>query len=101
MYSFMDGYSGYNQVKMIEEDKKKTTFISEWGVYAYNVMPFGLCNALVTFQKVVTKIFKECLNKFTQLFLDNFSVYESKKDHLGQLQKCLEECRQNGISLNP
>jgi hypothetical protein len=36
-----------------------------------------------------------------QVFLDNFSVYGSKKDHLGQLQKCLEECRQNGINLNP
>jgi hypothetical protein len=35
-----------------------------------------------------------------QVFLDNFNVYGSKKDHLGQLQKCLEECRWNGISLN-
>jgi hypothetical protein len=45
----MDGYNGYNQVKMVEEDKDKMTFISKWGTYAYNVMPFGLCNALTTF----------------------------------------------------
>jgi hypothetical protein len=64
-------------------------------------MRFGLCNAPATFQKVVTKAFKEYLSKFMQVFLDNFNVYGSKKDHLGQLQKCLEECRQNGISLNP
>jgi hypothetical protein len=51
MYSFMDGYSGYNQVKMVEEDKEKTSFIFEWGAYAHNVMPFGLCNALATFSK--------------------------------------------------
>jgi hypothetical protein len=101
MYSFMDGYSNYNQVKMAEENKEKTTFILEWGLYAHNVMPFGLCNVPTTFQKVVTKTFKEYLNKFIQVFLDNFNVYGSKKDHLGQLQKCLEECRQNGISLNP
>jgi hypothetical protein len=63
MYSFMDGYSGYNQIKMAKENKDKTTFISEWGVYAYNVIPFGLCNALVTLHKVVTKTFKPCLNK--------------------------------------
>jgi len=56
-------------------------------------MPFGPCNAFATFQKVVTKTFKEYLNKFMQVFLDKFSVYGSKKDHLGQLQKCLEECR--------
>ncbi len=49
MYSFMDGYSGYNQVKRMEEDKDKMTFILEWGTYAYNIMPFGLCNAFVTF----------------------------------------------------
>lgn len=53
----MDGYNGYNQVKMAKEDKEKTTFILEWGAYAYNIMPFGLCNVLVTFQKVVTKFF--------------------------------------------
>ncbi len=63
-------------------------------------MPFGLCNALATFQKVVTNTFKEYLNKFMQVFLDNFSVYGSKKDHLGQLQKCLKDCRWNVISFN-
>jgi hypothetical protein len=78
---------------MVEKDKEKTTFISEWGAYAYHAMPFGPCNALATFQKVVTKTFKEYLNKFMQVFPDNFNVYGSKKDHLGQLQKCLEECR--------
>jgi len=52
-------------------------------------MPFGLCNVPTTFQKMVTKTFKEYLNKFMQIFLDEFSVYGSKKDHLGQLQKML------------
>ncbi len=41
MYFFIYGYSDYNQVKMAEEDKEKTTLILEWGAYAYNVMPFG------------------------------------------------------------
>jgi hypothetical protein len=54
MYSFMDGYNGYNKVKMVKENKKKTTFISKGGTYAYNVLPFGLCNVQTTFQKVVT-----------------------------------------------
>ncbi len=82
MYYFMDGYSGYNQAKMAEKDKEKTIFILEWGAYAYNVMPFGLCNALTIFQKVVTKTFKPYLDKFMQVFLDYFSVYGDKKDHL-------------------
>ncbi len=64
-------------------------------------MPFRLRNALTTFQKVAAKTFKEYLNKFMHVFFDNFNVYGNKKDHLGQLQKCLEECRQNGMSFNP
>lgn len=36
-----------------------------------------------------------------QIFLDNFSVYGSKKDHMGQFFKCLDKCRRNGINLNP
>jgi hypothetical protein len=39
---------------MVEEEQEKIVFILKWGAYAYNVMPFGLCNAIVTFQKVVS-----------------------------------------------
>jgi hypothetical protein len=66
----------------------------------YNLVSFGLCNALATFQKVVTKAFKPYLNKFMQVFLDDFNVYGNKKVHLEQLQKCLEECRLNEININ-
>ncbi len=52
MYSLMENYNGYNQVKMVQEDKVKPTFILEWGAYAYNVLSFGLCNVLATFQEV-------------------------------------------------
>jgi hypothetical protein len=71
MYSFMDGYNGYNQVKMAKEDKEKTSFIIEWGAYAYNVVPFGLCNTSANFQKVVTRNFKEYLNNFMGVFKDD------------------------------
>jgi hypothetical protein len=83
---------------MAKEDNDKMTFILEWDTYAYNVMPFGLCNAPAIFQKVVTKTFKPYLNKFMQVFLDDFSVYGDKKNHLEQLQKCLKECELNCIS---
>jgi hypothetical protein len=82
MYSFMDGYSGYNQIKMAKTDKEKITFILEWGAYAYSVMSFGLCNAPRTFQKAIKKSFKKYLNDFMQVFLDNFGVYGNKEDHL-------------------
>lgn len=40
LFSFMDRFSGYNQIKMAEEDREKTTFITEWGTFCYKVMPF-------------------------------------------------------------
>ena len=49
-FSFMDGLSGYNQIKMAKEDKTKTKFITHQGTYAYDVMPFGLKNASATYQ---------------------------------------------------
>jgi len=75
---------------MAKEDKEKPTFISKRDAYAYNVMHFRLCNAPTTLQKVVIKTFKPYLNKFMQVFLDDFSVYGDKKDHLEQLQKMLK-----------
>uniref|UniRef100_A0A2N9F0R4 RNA-directed DNA polymerase n=1 Tax=Fagus sylvatica TaxID=28930 RepID=A0A2N9F0R4_FAGSY len=48
VFSFMDGFSGYNQIKMAEEDKSKTAFVTHWGTFVYDVMPFGLKNAGAT-----------------------------------------------------
>jgi hypothetical protein len=49
-FSFLDGYSRYNQIVIALEDQDKTTFTFPWGTYAYRVLPFGLCNAPTTFQ---------------------------------------------------
>ena len=56
LYSFADGYSGYHQVKIAKEDQLKTTFTSPWGTFCYEVMPFGLCNAPATFQRLMNKV---------------------------------------------
>jgi len=48
-FSSMDGFSGYNQIKMVEEDKAKIAFTTHWGTYAYDVMPFSLKNASATY----------------------------------------------------
>jgi hypothetical protein len=43
--SFLDAYSGYNQIKLKKEDEEKTTFITPYSIFCYQVMPFGLKNA--------------------------------------------------------
>jgi len=49
MFSLLDGFSGYNQVLVLEEDWLKTTFQTKWGTFAYKCMPFGMMNAAATF----------------------------------------------------
>ena len=82
LFSFLDGYAGYNQTSINEEDQLKTTFTTDWGTHAFRVMPFGLCNAPGTFQRVMMIIFKEYLHKFLKIFIDDFCVYSKNEDHL-------------------
>ena len=59
MLSFMDGFSGYNQIVIRLADQLKTTFISPWGTFAYRVMPFGLKNVGATFQRAMSSCFHD------------------------------------------
>ena len=49
LFSFMDGFSGYNQIKMASKDMEKTTFLTMWGTFCYKIMPFGLKNTEATY----------------------------------------------------
>ena len=53
LFSLLDGFSGYNQVLVVEEDRLKTTFRTKWGTFAYRRMPFGLINDGATFQRAM------------------------------------------------
>jgi len=53
MMSMLDGFLGYNQIEVAQEDQHKTTFTTPIGVFAYNRMPFGLINTRATFQRVM------------------------------------------------
>ena len=57
LLSFMDAFSGYNQIKMEEKDQEKTSFVTSQGLFCYKVMPFGLKNAGATYQRLMNKMF--------------------------------------------
>ncbi|XP_016191951.1 uncharacterized protein LOC107632814 [Arachis ipaensis] len=57
--SFMDAYSGYNQILMHPEDQSKIAFITEHGNFCYRVMPFGLKNAGATYERLMDKVFRQ------------------------------------------
>jgi hypothetical protein len=73
--SMLDGFSGYNQVLVVEEDREKTTFITPWETYAYARMPFGLKNAGATFQRAMDHAFEGLIGKFMVDYQDDLTVH--------------------------
>ena len=88
-YSFTDGFSVYNQVPIAKEDQKKTTFVCEFGSFAYKFMPFGLKNAPTVFSRIVVKTFQEYICKTMALYFDYCTIY-SMRDHCKWIRLMLE-----------
>ena len=74
LLTFMDAFSGYNQIRMAPEDEEKTAFITNRGLYCYRIMPFGLKNAGATYQRLVNKIFKEQIGRNMEVYVDDMLV---------------------------
>ncbi|GKB66058.1 reverse transcriptase domain-containing protein, partial [Tanacetum coccineum] len=74
-YYFLDGFSGFFQIPIAPEDQEKITFAYPYRTFAYQRMPFGLCNAPATFQRCMTAIFHDMVKDFMELFMDDFLVF--------------------------
>jgi hypothetical protein len=75
MFSKIDLWSGYHQLKIRESDTTKTTFITRYGLYENTVMSFSLTNALAYFMYLMNKVFMEYLDKFVVLFINDILIY--------------------------
>ncbi|KAI5343490.1 hypothetical protein L3X38_011366 [Prunus dulcis] len=92
---------GYNQIAIAPEDQEKTTFTCPFGTFAYRRMPFGLCNAPATFQRCMMSIFSDMVERFIEVFMDDFSVFADSFDQcLHNLSKVLARCEQTNLVLN-
>ncbi|MCO5592031.1 hypothetical protein L7F22_046025 [Adiantum nelumboides] len=100
-YSFLDGFSRYNQLAIKAKDQHKTAFATEWGIFAYRVMPFGLTNAPATFQRLMSHAFKKYLRQFLEIYMDDLCVHSLiRMDHIENLTKIFKKCRLYRICLN-
>jgi hypothetical protein len=81
VYSFIDGFSGYHQVRIAKEDKKNTTFTIEWRSFSYNVMPFRIKNSPTMFYQIVITTFCDFIHKFLEVYLDDCTMYILLKEH--------------------
>ena len=77
LMSFMDGFSGYNQIKKAPKDMTKTTFITEWGIYCYTVMSFGLKNVEATYQRMATALLHDMMHNEVEVYVDDMIVVDT------------------------
>ena len=97
----MDAFSVYNQIKMEEADQEKTSFVTSQGLFYYKVMPFGLKNAVVTYQRLMNKMFVHQIGRNVQVYVDDMLVKsQCEDDHLDDLRETLDTLRSYNMKLN-
>ena len=100
-FYFLNGYSRYNQIVIAPEDQEKTTFTYPYGTFAFRRMPFGLCNALATFQRCMMSMFSYLAEEVMEVCMDDFTVYGSSFEHcLQNLGTILHRCQEKNLALN-
>lgn len=100
LFSTLDLASGYNQVPMAEGDKAKTAFCTPFGLFEFNRMPFGLCNAPGTFQRLMERILGDQSFHSLLLYLDDVVIFSTSfQEHLRRLELVLDRLRQHGLKL--
>jgi len=101
-FSTFDLRSSYHQVPVAEEDRGKTAFISPKGMYRYRMMPFGLCNAGATFQRLMDVVMSGLNLSISLVYLDDIIVYSSTvEQHLERLETVLTRLQCAGLKLKP
>jgi hypothetical protein len=100
-FCYLDGYSIYYQILIHPDDQSKITFTCPYDTFVYRQMSFGLCNAPTSFQRCMMAIFSDLVEKFMEVFMDDFSVYgKTFEDCLGNLDKVLKRCQMADLVLN-
>ena len=82
LLSFMDAFLGYNQILMHKADQEKTSFVTNQGLFYYKVMPFSLKNARTTYQRLMTKMFAQQIERNVQVYVDDMLVKSRGEEDL-------------------
>ena len=102
MFSFMDGFSGYNQIRMAPKNAEKTAFRTPMGNFYYTVMPFGLKNAGVTYQRAMTAIFHDMMHQEWEDYVDDIVVKSKKRgEQFYVLKRVFKRCKAFKLRMNP
>lgn len=100
--SFLDAFSGYNQIPLYKPDQEHTTFITSRGLYCYTVMPFGLKNAGASFQLFMNTVLAPHLGTKVEVYIDDMVVKTVKQaNHFDDLQAIFNRLSMFKVKLNP
>lgn len=98
VFSKINLASGYHQIPIAEEDIQKTAFRSRYVHYEFVVMPFGLTNGPAAFMKMMNNVFKDYLDEFVIVFIDDILIYSrNKKEHQVHLRIVLDKLREHKL----
>jgi len=101
-FSTFDLRSSYHQVKVDSKNLDKTAFICARGMYRFRTMPFGLCNAGATFQRLMDIVMSGLHSEICLIYVDDIIVFSSSADqHLERLITVLARLRTAGLKLKP
>jgi hypothetical protein len=102
MLSFMDAYSGYNQIKMSAADAPHTAFMTNTCNYFYKVMPFGLKNVGATYQRLMDRVFARQIGRNLEVYIDDMVIKSiDDNSHHQDLEEILTTVRKYNMRLNP
>ncbi|GFY26821.1 retrovirus-related Pol polyprotein from transposon 297 [Trichonephila clavipes] len=101
-FSTLDLKSGYWQVEIHPEDREKTAFTSGQGLWQFKVMPFGLCNAPATFERLMETVLKGLTFEACLIYLDDVIIGgRTFEEHLQNIRKVLSKLSDANLKLNP
>ena len=100
-YTKLNVIAAFNEIRIRKGDEEKTAFLTRYGLYEYVVMSFDLCNAPETFQSFINETFRDYLNVFCSVYLNDVLIYSNiRKKHTTHVRKVLDKLHAAGLYLN-
>ena len=101
-FTLLDQSKAYHQLHLYPDSQKLTVFITPWGFYKWVGIPFGLMNALATFQRFMEHYLGDYRDNFKMPYLDNLFIFSMTfEQHLSHIKLALKRLKKHGIKIKP